>query len=239
MSSGSGEMRGFVFSIVFIIVFSTLLVSIPTGLLGIGSSADPLIPIDPKLLTGFDETENWTKTDYTGVIPNYQYSLPDGGRTWSTDWIDLADDVFSISALTYWWIILVGVEPCKFISPNGTSRGTALSIDEIEGDAEGGSVRYSMLFTTTGQDAGSFVVFWNTTLYADPQDAHDNDVLNLLHGVGFSTSATSDIGALIVGLLFLQLPEVPLLVNVFLAVPLWATIVFVLWFIIKEMIPFV
>lgn len=230
------EMRGFVFAITFIIVFSTLLASVPTGMQGIGSSADPLIAIDPKLLTGFDETANWTKSDYTGTIKNYQYAL--GTRTWSTDWYDLADDLFTIAALTYWWIILVGADTCKFISPNGTSRGTTLSIDEIEGDAVDGSVRYSMLFTTTGQDAGAFVVFWNTTLYADPQDAHDNDALNLLHGVGFSTSATNDIGALLVGLLFLQLPEVPVLVNMFLAVPIWACIVFVLWFVIKEMIPF-
>lgn len=231
-----GEMRGFVFSITFILVFSTLLSSIPAGLQGIGSSVDPLIPVDPKLLVGFDETENWTKSDYTGVVPTYSYSL--GERTWSTLWADLADDEFYIAALVYWWIIFTGTEPCKFISPNGTSRGTGLSIDEIEGDAEGGSVRYSMLFTTTGNDAGAFVVFWNTTLYADPQDAHDNDVLNLLHGVGFSTTATNDIGSLLVGLLFLQIPDVPVLVNMFLAIPIWACIIFVLWFVIKEMIPF-
>jgi hypothetical protein len=177
------------------------------------------VPIDPKLLTGFEETANWTRTDYTGVIPNYQYILPDGGRTWSSDWIDLADDYFTLAALTYWWIILIGVDTCKFITPNGTSRGTTLSIDEIEG-------------------AGAFVVFWNTTLYADPQDAHDNDVLNLLHGVGFSSSATNDIGSLLVGLLFLSLPDVPVLVNVLLATPIWACIIYVLWYVIKEMIPF-
>ena len=97
----ASEMRGFVFSITFILVFSTLLATVPAGLQGIGSSADLLIPIDPKLLTGFDETANWTKSDYTGAIPTYSYSLPVGVRTWVTDWIDLADDLFTISALTY------------------------------------------------------------------------------------------------------------------------------------------
>ena len=232
----ASEMRGFVFAIVFIVIFSTLLSTVPTGLQGVGTDPDTIIPVDPILLTGFDEFENWTKSDYTGLVPTYSYSL--GGRTWATLWADLADDYFAIAAFTYWWIILTGSEPCKFTSPNGTNRGTELSIDEIEGDAEDGSVKYKMLFTTTGNDAGSFVVFWNTTLYADPQDAHDNDVLNLLHGVGFSTSATNDIGALLVGLLFLQLPDVPVLVNMFLAVPIWACIIYVLWFVIKEMIPF-
>jgi hypothetical protein len=232
-------MRGFVFAVVFIVVFSTLVASIPAGLQGIGDSPDTIIPVDPKLLTGFEETENWTRTDYTGVIPNYQYILPAGGRTWSSDWIDLADDYFTLAALTYWWIILTGVDTCKFVLSNGTSRGTTLSIDEIEGDAVDGSVRYSLLFTTTGNDAGAFVVFWNTTLYADPQDAHDNDVLNLLHGVGFSSSATNDIGSLLVGLLFLSLPEVPVLINALLATPIWACIIYVLWYVIKEMIPFI
>ncbi len=234
----ASEMRGFVFAVVFIIVFSTLLSSVPAGLRGIGGTPDMVVAVDPAILTGFDEFENWTKSDYTGIVKTYSYSLPSGVRTWSTLWGDLTDDIFSIAALSYWWIILTGTEPCKFMSPNGTSRGTTLSIDEIEGDAEGGTVKYSMLFTTTGKSAGSFVVFWNTTLYADPQDAHDNDVLNLLHGVGFSSSATTDIGSLLVGLLFLQLPDVPVLVNMFIVVPIWASIIFVLWFVIKEMIPF-
>ena len=232
----ASEMRGFVFSIVFIIVFSTLLSTVPSGLQGLAGTPDTVIPVDPILLTGFDEFENWTKSDYTGIVPTYSYAL--GARTWATLWADLADDYFKISALSYWWIIYVGSDPCKFTSPNGTDRGTDLSIDEIEGDAIDGSVKYKMLFTTTGNDAGSFVVFWNITLNADPQDAMDADVLYLLHGIGFSTSATNDIGALLVGLLFLQIPDVPVLVNMFLAVPIWACIIYVLWFVIKEMIPF-
>jgi len=233
----ASEMRGFVFSIVFIIIFSTLLASVPTGLQGTGSTAETVIPVDPSLLTGFSDMANWTKSAYTGVIKTYQYEL--GARTYSTLWADLADDEFAIVALVYWWILWFGqTDPCKFISPNGTERGTTLSINEIEGDADDGSVRYSMLFTTTGNDAGSFVVVWNTTLYSDPQDAMDNDVLYLLHGVGFSASATTDVGALLVGLLFLQLPEVPALLNLFLAVPIWACIIYVIWFVVKEMIPF-
>lgn len=233
-----GEMRGFVFSLVFIIVFSTLLSSIPAGLQGTGASPDTVIPVDPSLLSGFDETQNYTKSDFTGTVKTFAYSL--GSRDWNCLWADLTDDFFAITALVYvfggFW--LGHTDPSKFISPDRIERGTTLEISEIAEDAEDGTVRYSMIFTTTGEDAGSFLVYWNTTQYTDPQDAMDNDVLYLLHGIGFSLTATTDIGALLVGLLFLQLPNVPVLVNMFLAVPIWACIVYVLWFIIKEMIPF-
>ena len=233
-----GEMRGFVFSLVFIIVFSTLLSSIPVGLEGTGTEPDIFIPVDPALLVGFDEKENFTKSAFTGTPKTYPYTI--GNRDWSCLWADLSDDEFYISALVYVWIFWFGgVETCEFIGPDGFNYGTGISIDEIEGDATDGFVKYTLKFTTAGNDAGSFIAYWNTTLYADPQDAHDNDVLYLAHGVGISSTATNDIGALIVNLLFLQLPDVPVLVNMFLAVPIWACIVFVLWFIIKEMIPFV
>ena len=87
--------------------------------------------------------------------------------------------------------------------------------------------------------AGALVLYWNTTTYATSSDAWDNDDLYMLHGVGIESTATNDIGALIISLLLLRLPEVPPLVNVLLAVPIWACIIYVLWFIIKEMIPFV
>ena len=233
-----GEMRGFVFSIVFIIVFSTLLSSIPVGLEGVGASPETVIPVDPSMLSGFDETQNYSKSAFTGTVKTYAYSL--GSRDWNCLWADLTDDFFALTALVYvfGFLWLGQTDPCKFLSPDGVNRGTDLAISEIAEDAEEGTVRYSMLFTTTGEDAGSFLVYWNTTQYTNPQDAMDNDVLYLLHGIGFSLTATTDIGALLVGLLFLQLPNVPVLVNMFLAVPIWACIVFVLWFIIKEMIPF-
>jgi hypothetical protein len=233
------EMRGFVFSLIFIIVFSTILSSIPVGFLGTGASPETVIPIDPSLLSGFDETQNYTKSAFTGTVKTYAYSL--GSRDWNCLWVDLTDDVFSLTALVYvfGFLWLGQTDPCKFLSPDGVNRGTTLAVSAIAEDAEDGTVRYSMLFTTTGEDAGSFLVYWNTTQYTDPQDAMDNDALYLLHGIGFSLTATTNIGALLVGLLFLQLPNIPVLVNMFIVVPIWACIVYVLWYVIKEMIPFV
>jgi len=226
-------MRGFVFSLIFIIVFSTLLASVPAGLQGTEIEVDTVIPIDAGLVTGFAERKNYTGAEFTAG--SYEYTLN------NRDWIALATSTtLTLVAKVYTWFLWLGhVDPCNFVSTDGTDRGEELAFTEITTDAEDGAVRYSLQLLLSGDSAGSFVVYWNTTTYDNATQAWDNDELYLLHGVGFDTSATSNIGALLVNLLLLQLPEVPVLVNVFLAVPVWACIVYVLWYVIKEMIPFV
>lgn len=236
--SSAGEMRGFVFAVVFIVVFSTLVSSIPAGLQGPANEPDTVIPIDPNILTGFAETEDIHPDNYTGG-PLYLYDYDDfAGRNWRTFTDD--DTFVSLAAKVYFLIFWFGVlDSCKFESPLGIDRGTQLDFDEIDADDNNGTVRYSMHFSDSGDTAGSFVIYWNYTAYSSIDDAWDNDEAYLLHGVGFENTATTNIGALIVSLLFLQLPDVPVLVNVFIAVPIWASIIYLLWYIIKEMIPFV
>ena len=234
----SDEMGGFVFSIIFIIVFSTLLSSIPVGLQGIGASPDTVIPVNPSLVTDFVNGEDFTRTDFS-TGPPYSYLYVLGGRSWICYTVDNIDFYLSAKILIGGILWLGGLDDCKFISSEGEDRGTSINFTEIDSDADDGTIRYSLKYIDTGNDAGGFVFYWNTTTYSDSSDAWDADALYFLHGVGFDASATANIGALIVSLLFLQLPNVPVLVNMFLAVPIWACIVFVLWFVIKEMIPFV
>lgn len=198
----------------------------------------PVIPVDPSILTDFTDYENYTASAFTELPAgyfSYQYNLAD------RDWIAATDEVaFELSAKVYLWFLWLGqIDLVKFTSPKGGDRGTQLSFTEIDSDADDGAVRYSMQFTTSGKAAGALVLYWNTTTYATSSDAWDNDKLYFLHGVGIESTATNDIGALIISLLLLRLPEVPPLVNILLAVPIWACIIYVLWFIIKEMIPFV
>ena len=58
-------------------------------------------------------------------------------------------------------------------------------------------------------------------------------------GVGVESTASTNALSLHLGLLFFSLPEVPALVNVLLVAPLWSAIIFVIWFVIKESMPFV
>ena len=231
-------MRGFVFAVVFIIVFSALIAAIPIGLQGVGDTVTPVIPVDPSILTDFTDYENYTASAFTELPAGYffyEYNLAD------RDWIVATNEIaFELSAKVYFWFLWLGqIDQVKFTSPNSGDRGTQISFDEIDSDADDGSVRYSMQFTTSGKAAGALVLYWNTTTYDNSTLAWDNDELYMLHGVGIESTATNDIGALIISLLLLRLPEVPPLVNLFLAVPIWACIIYVLWFIIKEMIPFV
>lgn len=231
----ASEQRSFVFAVSFILVFAALLSTIPADLQGTESEASNLFPVDPSIVTDFADGENYTKSAFSASPLLYTYSL--GGKDWRCVYYV---GTFYLSSKVYFWFLWLGqTESVNFVSNNGTDRGPSLDLLEIDSDDEEGVAKYTITSVVSGDAAGGFIVYWNTTAYADPEDAWDNDVLYLIHGVGFTNTATNDIGALLVGLLFLQLPDVPIIINVLLVTPIWASIIFVLWFVIKEMIPFV
>ena len=227
----ASEMRGFAFAVTFIIIFAGLVSTIPTDFFGAGATPDtPVIPINPNLLTDFTESEDFLPGNFT--LGSYIYVL--GGR----EWICGCDGAtISVAAKVLFIGLWLGkVEYVKFTAPDGTDRGTSLTMVEIAADATDGEVLYSLQYDESGNTAGGFVVYWNTTTYATPALAWAGNALYLLHGVGMT--ANTDIASLLIGLLFLQLPDCPFLVNLLIATPIWACIVYVLWYIIKEMIPF-
>ena len=228
------EQRTFVFAVSFIIVFSALIGSIPVDFQGQGATAETIIPVNPNLLSDFSDTEEFDKTDFSVGIGNlyYVYEL-----TPITFECVLTGNDFNVGAHTLFvGIWLGGYSWVNFISVDGTNHGLTVSFSDLEIDAEEGVVRYALKYDDTGNSAGGFVFYWNTTTYSGPSDAWDSNALYLLHGIGIT--ASTDIASLLLALMFLQLPEVPTLVNVLIITPIWASIIFVLWFIIKEMIPF-
>lgn len=233
----ASEQKSFIFAIVFIIVFSGLLVSMPAGLLGFGGSATELLPVNPNLLTDFSETENWTRTSFSLEGTTYYYNYALGGYSW---YCTYSANTFTISRKILWigFIWLGALENCEFFLENGTTRGTTLTMAEIEGDAEDGAIRYDCEFTESGNTAGGFIFYWNSTAYPDPADAWTADELNLLHGMGIDATAAGNIFSLLIALLFLQLPEVPVLVNLLLVTPIWACIIYLIWFVIVNSLPF-
>jgi len=232
----ASEQRAFVFGVSFILIFATLLSTVPADFQGVDTSPDMVIPVNPSLVTGFSETANWTPAAIDAA-ENYAYDL--GGYSWLFSTI--SGSFFSLgSKVLIGGVLWLGqLDSCKFISEDGPDRGGVLSIVEIAEDATDGVIRYNLRSIGSGNSRGGFVLYWNTTTYTDPLDAYNADVLYFLHGIGLGESATSNIGALLVSLLFFQIPEVPLLINMFIAIPIWVSIVYVLWFVIKEMIPFV
>ena len=228
------EQRTFVFCVTFIILFSALIGSIPVDFQGQGATAETVTPINPNLLTDFASTKEYDKSDFSGIVTlGYVYELPVDGTTFDCQYYD---EEFMLGAHTLFvGLWLGGISWTNFISDNGTNHGIVVSFSDLVNDAEDGVVRYTLQYEDTGNSAGGIVFYWNTTTYSDPSDAWDNDELLLLHGIGIL--ASTDIASLLMSLLFLQLPEVPTLVNLLIVTPVWAAIIFVAWFIIKSMIP--
>lgn len=230
----SGEQRGFVFSVTFIVIFGLFLATLPAGLQGPGETPDMVLPINPNMISDFSDSVDYHRSDFT--LYRYYYDL--GGRSWMCLTDETAFQVLA-KVLVGGVLWLGGFDSTEFATEEGEDRGETLSLTEIDADATDGTVRYSLKYVLNGNSAGGFVVYWNTTTYATAVLAWPANGLYLLHGVGIDTSATANIGALLVGLLLLQLPDVPLLVNVLIAVPIWAGVIYILWYVIKEMIPFV
>jgi len=233
-------MYGFVFSVVYILLFTGILAAVPVGLQGGGGDIDLPVPIDPVYLTGFEETENYTRTAYTAGVGLYYYSYSMVNKDWQAVYTDIAEpNFFHTQKFTVVPIVWVYYVFNEFHNANGTNRGTSLTIDEIELDAVDGIVRYDMFSSERGDNQGALLFYWNETLYADPEDAWDNDVLHQVHGAGFASSATNDVLSLVLSVLLLQLPDVPPLLGLFIAAPTWACIAFVCWYLITALIPFV
>ena len=230
------EMRTFVFAVTFIIIFSAIITTIPIGLQGQGATATEVNTVNPNLLTDFADTKEFDKTDFSAYITwvHYVYDLPVGGATYDCSFIT---DYFGLGVHTLFiGLWLGGIEYINFISENGTNYGTTVSFDDIDNDADDGAVRYSLQYADSGNSAGGFVFYWNTTTYTGSSDAWDSSELFLLHGVGMT--ADTNIASLLIQLLFLQLPDMPILINLILIIPIWASIIYLLWFIIISMIPF-
>lgn len=242
MATG-GEMKAFVFSIVFILVFAAFTSSIPVDMQGLGEDPDEINPLIPSTIFGWEDYEAWNKSlcsSYGTPVSlgvDYEYSL--NTRDW---WfMTFLSSAFQIGAKNYWggWLYLGQLDSVEFVNPTGGNVGHTLYFDQIDDDAVNGTVTYGMFYVANGAKCGDLAMHWDTTTYTNSSDAWDNEELNIMHGFGLAETATLDATSLLIGILLLQLPDCPLLLNVLIASPLYACVVFLIWFIIKETLPFV
>lgn len=233
----SSEQAGFVFAVSFIVLFAGLTAMVPIEIQGAGATTEILVPVDPSLVSDWTDYEDWNKTDMTQVGSYYFINYDAlGGFDWVAGF-SAATETFTVGAKIYWgpfWF--GGLDFVQFISTEGTNYDTWLTLTDIANDGVDGTAKYNLIFSESGNDAGDFIFYWNATTYSSPSDAWDNSDLVLLHGVGFTPN--TDIVSLLVGILFLQLPDVPVGINLLLAVFPWASVIYIIWFIIKESLPF-
>ena len=233
----SGEQAGFVFAVTFIVLFAGLTAMVPIEIQGAGATTEILVPVDPSLISDWTDYEDFNKTNMTlfGSFYSIYYDAL-GGFDWSAGFL-VTTETFTVGAKIYWGPFWLGaLDYVQFISTEGTNYDTWLTLSDIENDGVDGAAKYNLIFSESGNDAGDFIFYWNSTTYSSPSDAWDNSDLVLVHGVGFAPN--TDIVSLLVGILFLQLPDVPVQINLLLAVFPWASVVYIIWFIVKESLPF-
>ena len=227
------EMRGFVFAVSFLLISSAILGSAPAGLITPSYDNPSLVGLDPALVTGFSSYTQYTKSNYTLVAGTYIESYLLGG--W--DWYTVSDNTnYMLGVKQYIWIIWVSTDTCEFTTEKGIPRGTELTFTEITADAENGTVRYSAIHS---QGSSSVLFWWNTTDYATAASAWAGDELYITHGVGVNDEAPVQVLSLLLGMLTFSLPDVPFLIQLMLSTPIFASVIYLIWFLVKEVIPFV
>ena len=235
----ASEQYGFVFAVIFLMLFAGLTAMIPVDLQGQGTSANIVIPIDPSLVSDFTDYEDFVKSDFSGVLGLW-YWYDGNADTFPYDFecdYVVASTLFWVAAKIYWggFLWLGAYDVVEWHNDNGTVYDT-VTFSDIDNDMTDGSVRYDLIFSGSGNGAGGFIFYYNTTIYTDASDAWDNDELFLVHGFGITPN--TNIISLLVGILFLQLPDVPVGINLILATPPWASVGYIIWFLIKESLPF-
>lgn len=233
----SNEQAGFVFAVTFILLFAGFTAMVPVDLQGAGTTTEILVPVDPTLIADWTDYETFSKSTMTELGYIYYIYYNDlGGFDWFADF-DSATEIFEVGAKIYWGPLWLGaLDQVQFINDGGTNYDTSLTLTDVENDGVEGTAKYNLIFSSSGNDAGDFIFYWNSTLYSDPSDAWDNSALYFVHGVGFSPN--TNIISLLVGILFLQLPDVPWEINLLLASFPWASVIYIIWFIVKESLPF-
>ena len=234
-------MYGFVFAVTYILVFSALVVSIPADLQGQGGFATVPTPVDPALVANFTASTSYSESDFSAgaILDYYYYDL--GVYTWEAQYTMTGHFQFDKHLLWY-GIWLGAVDWCTLTSVYDGAEYTTfeLTLTDIEADSQDGTASYDAVLEDSGNTAGRYIFWYNDTTYDNTTEAWDNDGLTIIHGLGFEeTTGGENMMLLLLQVLFLQIPDVPTSLNALIVAPTWACIVYLIWFIIKESMPFV
>jgi len=212
---------------------SALIATIPAGMQGAEETISSLDTIDPSLITGFSESETFVRANFS--LGQYEYELA------SDTWIALANDLeFALARKVYFFgLWLGGYEQVEFISSEKVNRGTELSFTEIESDAMNGTTTYTLVYEESGASAGSFLVYWDESEYYNATTAWMDDGFYCVHGFGIQSNAVIDIGTLLLALMLFQLPDTPPIIGILLGSSVWGCIGYLIWYFVKESLPFV
>jgi len=230
-----GEIRIFAVVVTFMLVFTALLGTAPSGLVTAPIGDPAVSPVNPLLLAQWAEVQQINSThDFTFLNGYGYFDYTLGGWSWRLTWTTGTGFRLGIKVLLFGVIWLGTLDFAEFIYA-GLGRGDMLSFTEIGEDEINGTCHYEALHSAGG---GTFVVSWNDTKYATASDAWDDDALYFVHGLGIDDTAPANAITLVFGLLTLTIPDMPYILQVIIAVPLWASAIYLIFLAIVKLIPF-
>ena len=230
------EIQAFVFVVTFMLVFTGLVASTPTGLITT-SYNNPVLPsVNQDLLGGFQFYTSYNSNDtyftYYGVNGQYDYQL--GGFYWRAS---NSSSGLALGVKQIWIVLWISTDWCEFKSQDtGISRGESLSFSEIDEDMVNGTVKYNTLH---GGGGGTWVLYYNSgdDGWGSSYEAWINEELYIIHGLGVGDTAPQNVIGLLFGLMTLTLPDIPYLFQLILATPIWAMAIILTFLFIMKMIP--
>lgn len=222
VGSNLGEGKTLVFIVGFSLLFVIIVSLMPAGLVteNYGDfSTEPPTYFSGIELGAYAETTNFSLTDavFTNeIVGGRYYDFDLGGRTWYM-FIDSQRSYIVFGIRTYTFLFLTSRDPLIFKNVEGIDRGTSLTIGEMNQDFTGneGYLTYRVYLERDTSIGCEVNLGFNTTLYASPQDAYENDGLRVLVGMGYDDTNTAlNIWSFIGALLYFSFPNVHPLVNI-------------------------
>ena len=222
------EMKNFAVVVSVLLIYSALLGTMPAGFMTATYETPELADIDPQLIVGFENYVTMNSTNFTAGGVDYDF----GGHGWTAQVIN---GIFSLFYRTQ-FLIFIPVYTGTTLTFESFDRGDFLTWETIYTDSEDGLARYT---AKCPQLTSGLVFTWNTTDYTYPWDAWGNGSLIIVHGVGANiANAPLDVLSLLLAMLTYSVADIPPLLQVLLNSPIYASVLFLVWFIIKEVIPF-
>lgn len=236
------EIRSFVVTVSFLMIFSLLVGFVPTVIFGGGGlgGIPPVAGLDPAVLSGYQYTKS-IRTNSTYFSASYllgvahHYSLGDTSfimhtyQEWPQFRLGVKSLVFGV------WV--GGVDWLRFrAKASGADRGDTLSLDEIQYDYQTGGqpVRYQLIGRA---GVGDLLCTWDTTLYSTAASAAAANSLYFIHGIGVGEVGSMNVLSFLLSILTFRAPNIHPAINALIAVPIYAVVGYLFLVILEKFKP--
>ena len=245
------ELRGLIVTITFLGVTGLLIAWMPAELFTASEYRTVGVPefFESVDVWSYAETFIYQMNETGGYSYGSWYQITNdgldiGGRDFMLDYKRANQTPLYLFLRHKWyWFIFTQFERMEWLNYEGISRGTELSVEEMQEDAElpdNATCRYRVISPDEGfQYVASFG--YNSTLYSNFTQAWNYHGLHFFWAVNFDQQGTSfNVVQLIGMLIFFQMPAgMPAYINALIAIPFWVCVAYLVYVLIIKIIPFI